>query len=243
VSFEAGVDVSVPTGIVTRTIDTGRALATTDSLTEEEKRTVLAAGFNLAMSPPSLVEHVGLTYAPGTGWEVGLRYTAHAGRLGARRQLRSQAHDGTGWDLTVGLGIQRFSFGVPFAGLIPLVQVNDFTRYNFDVPLIAGRRGDFYRVWGGPRLLWSRYRAELALRAPGQPGDMVNEDLASVEGQGAYIGLQGGTALGYKMVFLAFELTVVRFLGSARMHAFGSGTDIDTGTWLIYPGIALLSEW
>jgi hypothetical protein len=45
------------------------------------------------------------------------------------------------------------------------------------------------------------------------------------------------------MVFLAFELTVVRFLGSARMHAFGSGTDIDTGTWLIYPGIALLSEW
>jgi hypothetical protein len=243
VSVEVGLDASVPTGALTRTIDAAKALASSDMLSEADKRTIFAAGFNLALSPPSFVEHLGLTYAPSEGWEIGLRYAAHAWRVGARRQLLSQAQDGSGWDLTIGIGIQRFSFALPIDDVIPIVRLEDFTRYNFDLPLVAGRRGDFYRVWGGPRLVWSRYGAELALRAPGSAGAVANEDVASVEGQGAYIGLQGGAALGYKVIFIAFELTVVRFLGSARLQAFGTPTDVDTGTWVIYPGIALQGEW
>ena len=242
-SLEAGLDASLPSGALSRTIDAAKALANADMLTEAEKRTVFGAGFNLALSPPSVVEHVGLTYAPWTGWEIGLRYAAQAWRVGARRQLLSQAQDGTGWDVTIGLGIQRFGFALPIDEVIPIVRLENFSRYNFDLPLVAGRRGDFYRIWGGPRLVLSRYGAELALRAPEQAGSVANEELASVEGQGAYIGLQGGAALGYKMLFLAFELTVVRLLGSARLQAFGTDSDIDTGTWLIYPGLALLGEW
>ena len=108
---------------------------------------------------------------------------------------------------------------------------------------MAGRRGDFYLSWGGPRLVLTRYGAELVLSAPGEAGAVASEDVASVQGQGAYIGLQGGAALGYKVVFLAFEMTVVRFLGSARMQAFGTATDVDTGTWIFYPGLALLGLW
>src|SRR5687768_7081978 len=68
VSAEAGLDASIPTGAVTRTIAAAKALARSDMLSEEEKRTVFAAGFNLALSPPAVVEHVGLTYAPGQNW-------------------------------------------------------------------------------------------------------------------------------------------------------------------------------
>ncbi len=59
VSLEAVWMASIPTGAVTRTIDTAKALASADMLSEEDKRTVFAAGFNLALSPPSVVDHVG----------------------------------------------------------------------------------------------------------------------------------------------------------------------------------------
>jgi hypothetical protein len=242
VSFEAGLDASAPTGAITRTIDTAKVLAKSDMLTEDDKRTIFAAGFNLALSPPSVVEHVGLTYAVAQDWEVGLRYAGHAWRVGVRRQLLTQGQS-SGWDLTVGLGLQRFAFELPLADYIPIVRLDDFERWNVDVPLVFGRRGDFYRLWGGPRLVFSRYGADLALRAPGAAGTVASEDLASVDGQGTYLGLQIGAALGYRMLFLGFELTVVRLLGSARMQAFGKRADVDTATWLIYPGLALLAEW
>jgi hypothetical protein len=243
VSLAAGLDGSIPTGAVTRTIDTARALANANMLSEQDKRTIFAGGFNLALSPPSVVEHIGLTYSPADRWEVGLRYASHAWRIGGRRQLLQQALDGTGWDVTVGLGLQRFSFSLPIDEVIPIVRLEEFTRWNLDIPLVAGRRGDFYRIWGGPRLVFSDYGAELVLRAPGSAGSVANEDIASVEGRGTYLGLQGGAALGYRVLFLAFELTVVRFLGAARLSAFGSNADIETGTWVVYPGVAILGEW
>ncbi len=256
VSLEIGLDGSIPTGAVTRTIDTAKALASADMLSEEDKRTVFAAGFNLALSPPSVVEHVGVTYAPGANWEVGLRYAASAWRIGVRRQLLRQhrpddaATDAgpdpiptAGWDVTIGLGIQRSGFSLPIGDILPIVRLDEFARWNIDIPLVAGRQGDFYRIWGGPRLVYSHYGASLALSAPGAGGAVASEDLARVSGQGAIFGLQGGAAIGYKVLFLAFELTVVRFLGTARLDAFGAGRDIDTGTWILYPGVALLGQW
>jgi hypothetical protein len=240
VSVEAGLDGAIPTGALTRTIDAAKTLARADMLSEEDKRTIFAAGFNLALSPPSVVEHVGLTYAPGQNWEVGLRYAGGAWRVGGRRQLLNQAQHG--WDLTVGLGLQRIGFSLPIDEVIPVVDLEEFSRWNLDVPLVIGRQSDFYRIWGGPRLVFTDYGAQLVLRAPGSAGAVASEDVASVEGQGAYIGLQGGAAFGYRWIFLAFELTVVRFVGSARLQAFGAGNDIDTGTWLIYPGIAVQGQ-
>ena len=124
VGAEVGLDVSIPTGAVTRTIDTAKALASSEGmLSDKDKRTVFAAGFNLALSPPSLVQHVGLTYAPGQRWELGLRYAARAWRLGARRQLSARRQ--SGWDLTIGLGLQRFGFALPIDEVIPIVDLEE----------------------------------------------------------------------------------------------------------------------
>ena len=241
VGFEAGFDATASTGTVTGTIDTAKALSRANMLTDEDKRIVFAAGFNLALSPPSVVEHVGLTYAPAQDWEVGLRYAGHAWRIGVRRQLLTQ--DESGWDLTVGLGLQRFAFALPLDEVIPIVDLNAFERWNVDVPMVIGRRGDFYRIWGGPRLVFSRYDAELVLTAPGSAGAVASQDIASVDGRGAYIGLQGGAAFGYKRLFVGAELTIVRHLGSARLQALGAGSDVDTSAWVFYPGLAVMAEW
>jgi hypothetical protein len=67
--------------------------------------------------------------------------------------------------------------------------------------------------------------------------------VAEAAGRGAYLGAQGGAAVGYRWLFVAMELTVVRLVGNAHIDVFGRRTDADTGTWIIYPGIAVLGEF
>ena len=62
---------------------------------------------------------------------------------------------------------------------------------------MVGRHGYFYRLWGGPRLVFIATRAELVLHAPGPAGAPAQEDVAPVAGTGAFWGLQVGAAVGY----------------------------------------------
>ena len=173
-----------------------------------------------------------------------MRYAAGSWRLAGRRQLLAQSLDGEGYDLTVGLGIQRFSFGFPVDNVIDIIRLDDFSRWALDIPMAIGRRGDFYRVWGGPRVMLTSYSTQLMIEAPARrAGAVASRDLAKVEGSGAYLGAQAGAAFGYRWLFLAFEMTVVRMVGTAHIDVFGRRTEADTGTWIIYPGIAVLGEF
>jgi hypothetical protein len=244
VTAELGSDLSLPTGTLASTYDAAKTLASAGKsrmLTEDEKIQLFIAGTNLALSPPALVNHLAINYVPADRWEVGGRYSSRAFRLGGRRQLLVQEQ--SGYDLSVGLGVQRWSFGFPIGDIIDIVRLEDFTRWSLDLPVVAGFRTDFYRVWGGPRLAISSYSSELVIRAPGQAGAAASEDLARVEGSAMFVGAQAGAALGYRMLFVAVELTVVRMIGSARLDVFGRRVEADTGTFILYPGLALLGEF
>jgi hypothetical protein len=243
VTGEAGADVSIPTGTITRTIDTGKTLARaaqTRMLTEEEKLQVFAGGLNLAVSPPFFVQHVGLNYVFAHNWEAGLRYASGGWRLGVRRQLLSQEQ--SGYDLTIGVGLQRFSFGFPIDNVIDIIKLDDFTRWNLDIPVALGRRSDFLRWWAGPRIVLSTYSTRLEIEAP-QTGGAVGRDVAEAAGRGMYLGAQAGAVVGYRWLFVGLEMTVVRLVGNAHIDVFGRRTEADTGTWIIYPGIAVLGEF
>jgi hypothetical protein len=244
VSAELGSDLSLPTGALANTYDAAKTLASAGKsrmLTEQEKVQLFVAGTNLALSPPAVVNHLAVNYVPAERWEVGARYSSSAFRLGGRRQLLLQEQ--SGYDLTVGLGVQRWSYGFPIGDIIDIVRLEAFTRWSLDLPVVAGFHTDFYRVWGGPRLAWSTYSSELVISAPGQAGGVASEDLARVEGSALFVGAQAGAAIGYKMLFVAAELTVVRMIGSARLDVFGRRVEADTGTFILYPGLALLGEF
>src|SRR5687767_4864456 len=90
VTAEAGFDVSVPTGTITKAIDAGKTLARaadTRSLSDAERRQLIEAGANVALNPPATVMHLGLTYTPLTNLEVGLRWSSGAWRGGLRYQI------------------------------------------------------------------------------------------------------------------------------------------------------------
>jgi hypothetical protein len=244
VQAEVGFDVSVPTGSIGDIIDEAPALAKAahdHELSEDEQRRLFRAGAALALNPPSLVSHVGVAYTPLEHFELNGRLVSGAWRLGARYQVLQQALQSV--DGSVSLGGGHYAYEFPLGDQVPLVHLEDFSRWQVDAAFLVGRHGDWYRVWGGPRLLFSFYGTELVFDQPSIPG--VTGDklvLASLDGAATYLGGQVGGALGYKHVFIGFELTMVKFWTSASLKVLQNKRDLDLQSFIVYPGLALLLE-
>lgn len=245
VHAEAGFDVSVPTGTITQTIDSGKALAASAAsrtLTEQERQQVFDAGVNLALNPPALLQHFGIAYAPVERTELSLRSVGGGWRFGGRYQLWVQGVD-RGWDLTVGLGAARQSFAFPVDNVLDILTIDDFRRYAFDLPIVFGRRGRWYRLWGGPRLLATTGSSQMRLNLPASGQGSAETVLAAVDSSGFYYGAQTGFALGYEKVFLGIELNLVKFNGQADVTVGATARTVSLDTFVVYPGIALMGEF
>jgi len=244
VQAELGFDVSVPTGMITDVVDQGSTLgkaARDHELSEEEQRELFRAGAALGLNPPSLVSHLGVAYTPFERFELGGRLTSGAWRLGARYQLLQQALQEV--DGTVSLGGGHYSYEFPLSDQIPFIKLEDFSRWQVDLGFLVGRHGDWYRFWAGPRLLFSFYGTELVFEQPAVPGVTTRKTvLASLDGAGTYLGGQIGAALGYKHVFVGFELTCAKFWTSATLELLERKHDLDLQSFIVYPGLALLLE-
>jgi hypothetical protein len=244
VAAEVGWDVSAPTGTITRTFDAGKTLArAADSrtLTDSERRQLIEAGANLALDPPAFVMHAGVSFVPIRQWELSLRWSSGAWRGGFRHQFLTMERHGL--DLSAGLGISRFSYEFPIHEIIKVVRLDDLTRWSLDVPLLVGKHGSWYRLWGGPRLIFSRYDTAMTLSLPAAGGGAPEVVAASVGGNATFVGGQAGVALGYRYLFVGFELTIVRLISHAHLELAGQRQDADLGGLIIYPGIALMGEF
>lgn len=242
---ELGMDVSIPTGTIASTVDAGDALAAAAEareLTEQERKRVFDAGVALALNPPSVVQHLGVGYTVVENLEVNLRYSISAIRGGARYQLLEL--DKHGVDLTVGLGVGRYVYAFPVGSVLDIVELEDFERWQFDLPIAVGTRGDWYRVWGGPRLMLTTFGTKLTMNLPAFTGYGGERELASFSGEGFYVGGQAGAALGYKKVFFGVELTMVELLSSGRLDAFGQKElEVDIDSFIVYPSFGLMGEF
>jgi hypothetical protein len=128
------------------------------------------------------------------------------------------------------------------ADYVPLLKVDDFTRWQVDVPLLIGMQNRWFRTWGGPRFLATFFdaamRLDLQVEAP---------VMASMSGAAYYVGAQAGIGFGYRWVFLAFELTITEMIGHARFEApvltEMPTREADLSGLVIYPTLGLMGEW
>jgi hypothetical protein len=233
------MDLSLPVGPILKTVDAARSLADEAAgrqLSTDEKRKIFEAAVNLALDAPGPAPHVGLAYTAVDRLEIGLRYAGGAARGGVRYQVLSRETSFA--DLSVGVGVSRYTYQFPVPDVIKVLEVDDLVRWQLDVPVLIGTSGDWYRVWGGPKLLYSTYRTAARLALPG-----AEIELASARGTALYVGAQGGVALGYKHVFVGVELTLAQLFGGADLEALGQQTRVDTGSFIVYPGVGLLAEF
>jgi hypothetical protein len=239
VQAELGMDVAIPTGSIKKAIDAAESLdaaAESRALSDAEKLAILEGAVSLATNPPAAIPHLGVAYAPFEHWEVGLRAAASGYRLGVRRQLLLQKTHGV--DLTIGLGVGRAAFEPPVSSVLSTIEVEDFVRWSFDLPVAVGKHGDWYRWWAGPRLLYATISQRVTLALPGE-----EVEVASISGKGWYVGAQGGAVFGYKHVFIGPELTLVQLFADAEVAALGQSETVDLDSFVIYPGLALMGEF
>lgn len=242
VQAEAGFDVSIPSNIGDL-VDDGALIAKAANdheLTDAEQRRLFRAGAALALNPPSPVMHVGLGYVPLEHFEVNGRLSTGAWRLGGRYQFLNQLEHRI--DGTLALGGGRYSYEFPLSDQIPLLKLEDFSRWQLDASFLIGTHGTWYRVWTGPRALMSFYGTELTFRQPNVNGLGEKIVLASLDGAATYLGGQLGAAVGYKKVFFGFELTCAKFWTNASLEILGSKTDFAVDSFIVYPGVALMLE-
>jgi hypothetical protein len=246
VQAELGMDVAIPTGGLGDLVDAAEVLAGAArerQLTDGERRTLFNAGAALATNAPSPLPHVGVAFTPLTSFEIGLRYSGSALRGGLRYQfLRRAAH---GVDLSAGLGVARYTFEFPVSSVLGILEIEDFERWQFDLPILVGTSQTWYRLWGGPRLMFTTFGTQMNLSLPAIPGVSSEEqEIAAFDGTGFYVGAQGGVAFGYKYVFFGVELTLAQLFASAELTAFGEQVhDVDLDSFVISPGFALMGEF
>ena len=255
IQAEVGTDVSWPTGTLDRLVDSGKAAANAaegESLTEAQQQAVLKAATSLLLNPPSMNSHLGIGVGVVQNLEVSGRWVSGGWRLGSRYQFLQQDRDGIALSAGVGVGHYGWSNSmldrlndINDAFGIDLVRYHEYSRWQFDLPLLVGKAGTWYRWWTGPKLLLCKYHTSLDVNQ--NPGGVSDRVGFTLDGLSTYFGALIGAAVGYKYVFLAAELTVVRFDTRAHFSAStgSSATPYDprVGGMVIYPGLGLMGEF
>ncbi len=246
VQAELGMDISVPTGQISDAFEVAEILveaAGERDLTQAEVDKIYEASGGLVLNPPSVTPHIGVAYSVIDNLEVSGRFATSSIRLGSRYQfLQKQKH---GVDAAVGLGLGYYVLPLPLGDTLKIVELEDFTRWQIDVPLVFGTHGNWYRLWGGPRFMYTNFGTELKLAIPSVPGVTAGRtEVASFGGNAFYVGGQAGVAIGYKYVFLAFELTMVQLISSGTLEVLGQTVrEIDINSFIVYPAIGLMGEF
>lgn len=241
---ESGIDLSYSPGGLRQIQDASRQVDQSSQqkqITDAGKHTIAQGGAQLGLNPPAIIQHVGLAYSPGEDWEVGVRFSATSWRVGVRRQLASQ--DENGIDFTVGVGLGSAAFGPPVDSVFGTIRVDNFSRWNFDLPVTLGQHGSGYRWWAGPRLVYSAMSQDMTLSLAGD--EVVR---GNISGHGLYLGASLGVALGFGTVFVGPELTLAWMLGSATVRASDNHDvsivdDLTTDAFIVYPGVAVMGEF
>ena len=239
IQAEVGLDISESLGAINQVLDAAETLdeaASERSLSDDEKRQILRGGAHLGLNPPAFIPHAGVAYAPFERWEASLRFAATGWRVGVRHQLVAQ--DEVGVDFTVGIGFGTALFDPPIHQVLDTIEVNDFVRWNLDLPITVGNHGSWYRWWAGPRLLYSGMSETMTLHLP-----YDTTVTGSVSGHGLYVGGFVGAAFGYRSLFIGPELTLVELLGSAEVRAVGTTTRASLDSFVVYPAIAVMGEF
>jgi hypothetical protein len=242
IQVTAAVEVAIPPGAIIDAIDAGETIsdraANGQPISDTDRARLFNAAINLLASPPSFGPHFAVAYAVLDRVEVGLRYAGQGWRLGGRYQLVRR--DEGPCDLVVGLGLARSSYAVPLGDVIPVIQIDDFTRWTIDVPLTAGTSRSWFHVWAGPKLVYSHFDTAMRLVIPNEAAE-----LASFAGHSIFFGGLAGVAVGYRHVFLGLELTVGHISGSATAAASTAGASYSaelSGT-IVYPAFGLMGEF
>lgn len=240
------VDEGIAQGrVIKKNIDSGEPY----HLPEDQARRLLDVGMALAVAPPGpaheLMIRAGLLES--NSLDVGLRLSTSSLRFDTKVRL---AHGGDAedsalpdyrrksYDIALGVGLSRHRFQSPVLDALELVKVDDFSRWDLEVPVyLSMDLGDIFKLYAAPKYIYSRTSLDAKLVDYSQSGkDVSGFDLAlPAQVASHFYGASVGFALGYKYVHLYAELTAG--YTDCRPVIFGERRDL--GGVTLYPSVGL----
>jgi hypothetical protein len=214
-------------------------------LSQEDQQRMLSAGIALAVAPPGLVNEVSIRAGLADDLDVGLRYSGISWRLDTKFRF---FHGGDGYevpensrrsiDMALGLAGARHSFKSPVFDVLEIVQINDFSRWDLEVPLyISTDFGDILRLYAAPKYVYSKTHIDQQLINYAEQGKNVTGfDVrlpATVKSE--FAGSTFGVSLGYKYVHVFAEITGGYTF--CKPEVFGERRNL--GGVTIYPAVGI----
>jgi len=185
------------------------------TVTEEMARSMLDTGLAWALFLPGkstdFVGRIGLTGRILEGVDAGLRISGNQYRLDLKTQLLTSQNERWAVSLTTGAGWQNAIISQE----IMKYTLSSFSRKDLEFSLIAGyRRVGIIDLYAGPRLIFSHINVEptgvetIFDKLPTQLQEYSPENYFQNE-RLTYIGSTLGTRVGYHVIFVDVECTVL----------------------------------
>ncbi|QDE90791.1 hypothetical protein BHS06_18490 [Myxococcus xanthus] len=258
VQVTGGMGAFVPVGALVRVVDAGieqgeaaRDAVVNDrpyTLSEEDQQELLTAGVALMVAPPGVNPELMVRVGVVDRLDVGLRYSGISLRGDLKFQL---AHGGDevgrylelgqrSFDMALGVGVSKHFFSSPALDVLEVVEMNDFSRYDVEVPLyLSADWGDVFKLYAAPKYIYSRTRLDARLvdySQQGKPVSGFDARLPATVGS-HFVGSTLGIAVGYRYVHLFAEVTGGYF--RSRPQLFGMERNLGGVTVMPSVGLAI----
>ena len=237
----AGAGTTIPVGQIVDAIDTATTLATRvanhETLTAQEQNTLTEQAVGLVISPPTFSYELQVRYGFLRRWDAGLRLVGPNVRLDARYQFLS-TENGAPLDMSVGAGLALGFTSLSLGSVLDsVIKVDDYRVFTFDVPLLAGWSGRFGHFWFGPKLVVTSTGTGMSVGVSSTETRVLDVSGTPVH----YGGLVGG-AVGYRWVWLAFELSVYGMRGGASVTWPGGSVSPSFSGVVVAPSFAFMLQ-
>jgi hypothetical protein len=211
--LSTSVRVTPPTGISGETLDSVRALEGVGRRpTPVQLEQIATAATAAVVQPPSADGELALAYGLSERFELDARVGSTSAGLGLRVQLlrvRPGIYAAVG--AMASLSFNEF----PVERFTDRARVESFRRQDFAFPLTLGYSRRRIHLWGGPKVVLSRFRSNIAACMNRRDSGCRSEAELRASGFATYVAGQFGLAVGSNRFWVAAELTVAR----ARIRA------------------------
>lgn len=223
-----GQDLVLPTATVRQSVDLGQQLAEVarddvDGLSVDQKQDLTRSVAALALASPGVGTWAEVGVGLGYGWDVSARVGSGTAGLAVRKGLWRHPWSASATArVATNAGDLRLGTLSSFAGL---VEVGELRRVDLGLSGQVGLDlGEVGMLWGGARGVLSPYTLTL------DPSWVGLEPVHSA-GRLGWGGAYGGAALGWRYVWVAAELSVLRAGGSLELY----GEPMPLQGWVVLP--------
>ncbi len=254
VRFDVGRGVHLPVGSIVK----GAAAATSGAvqsiragkatISPEDAERLYEAGLATAINLPS----DNLEFMVRTGLmedvDVGLRYSVTALRLDLKYRFFHAGVDdlGKNHNLSIGVGVSKYLFNNPVFEALEYVKIDDFSRWDVEVPLLySWEYKSYFAFYGGFKYIFTSfeldpnlYEIQKHVSNMANIAPLTDSVRSSMHLFGGTIGLAGG----WKHVWIYTELTAGYTYLRPSLYSFvdGKSRQRNLDGFSVYPAIGVV---